>query len=249
MLLNNKHAVVTGGGSGIGLAITNALTAHGALVTIMGRNLDRLENVAKTNDKINAVQVDVTDIESVNSAIEKASKYSPIDILINNAGAAKSAPFQKIDPKLWTSTISVNLDSVYFTINAIFNAIKSRKHGRIINIASTAGLEGCAYASAYSAAKHGVIGLTRSIALELTGGSTTINAICPGFTNTDIVTESIRNIMSKTGRSEQDALQGLLKTGNQSRLVEPEEVAAEVIRLCDPENDNINGEAIVIDGN
>ncbi len=249
MLLSGKHAVVTGGGTGIGLAITNALVAEGATVTIMGRNKDRLDDVAETHTLINAVKVDVTDEDSVKKAFQEASSIAPIDFLINNAGAAKSAPFHKISHDDWQQAISVNLNSVYLTSYTVFDQIKSRDHGRIINIASTAGLMGSAYASAYSAAKHGVVGLTRSIAMEITEGTMTGNAICPGFTNTDIITNSIQRIVAKTGRREQDALNDLLKAGDQYRLVEPEEIAEEVIRLCDPANDDINGEAIIIDGN
>ncbi|MBL4601628.1 MAG: SDR family oxidoreductase [Emcibacteraceae bacterium] len=248
MSLSNKHAVVTGGATGIGLAITKALINAGATVTIMGRNKSRLKKIADTNKNIHAVQVDVTDASSVEQAFKQASKTAPISILVNNAGAAKAALFHKTSLEDWQSTINVNLTSVYLTTSAAFNDIKNTDHGRIINIASTAGVEGCAYTSAYSAAKHGVVGLTKSIALELGKTNMTVNAICPGFTNTDMVEQSIINVMDKTGRSREQALEGILISANQKRLVEPDEIADEVIKLCDEANDTINGQAIVIDG-
>ena len=248
MSLSKKHAVVTGGGTGIGLAIANALYAEGAMVTIMGRNKDRLAEATKNKPRMNIQTVDVTDHLSVKEAFNEVSRIEAISILVNNAGAALSIPFQKTSYEAWQQMINVNLTSVYLTINSILEDIKSASHGRIINIASTAGLEGYAYTSAYCAAKHGVIGLTKSLALELSGTDTTINSICPGFTNTDIVTIAIKNIMKKTGRTKEEALSGMLSSAGQKRLVEPSEIAAEVIRLCEPVNDIINGQSIVIDG-
>ncbi len=248
MLLSGKHAVVTGGGSGIGLAIAKALVQEGAHVTIMGRNMDRLSDVASKNNRINAGKLDVTDEGSVREAFLKASEIAPVDILVNNAGIAMSAPFHKTGLDDWNRTIAVNLTGTYLTIKTILDEINKSDHGRIINIASIAALEGAPYTSAYSASKHGVLGLTRSLALELENVNTTINAICPAFVNTDIVEQAIINIMEKTGRSREESLQGILKTAGQKSLIEPEEVAEEVIKLCIPEADNINGTAIVIDG-
>lgn len=248
MTLDCKHAIVTGGGSGIGLAITEALVENGATVTIMGRNKKRLDDVASENAQLNAIGIDVTNEGSVKSAFTKASKIAPIDILVNNAGAAMSAPFHKTGFKDWQSTIAVNLTSIYLTISAALEEINRSDHGRIINIASIAGLEGAPYTSAYSASKHGVMGLTKSLALELEKVNTTINAICPAFVNTDIVEQAIINIMEKTGRTREQALEGILATAQQSRLIEPEEVANEVLNLCNPDADDINGTAIVIDG-
>jgi len=248
MSLSNKHAVVTGGGTGIGLAIANALHSKGAMVTIMGRNKDRLSEAAKNKPRMNIKVVDVTDPLSVKDAFSQTSGIEPISILVNNAGAALSSAFHKTSYEAWQQMINVNLNSVYLTINSALEEIMSANHGRIINIASTAGLEGYAYTSAYCAAKHGVIGLTKSLALELIGTDTTINSICPGFTNTDIVTKAIKNIMKKTGRSKEEALSGILSSAGQKRLVEPNEIALEVIRLCEPKNDIINGQSIVIDG-
>tara|TARA_R110002073_G_scaffold56363_5_gene143639 strand:+ start:128 stop:877 length:750 start_codon:yes stop_codon:yes gene_type:complete len=248
MSLKDKHAVVTGGATGIGLAIARALVDAGAIVTIMGRNKERLDDIANKSERINSVQVDVTDANSVSDAFAKASMTAPIAILVNNAGAALSAPFHKTDLDAWQKTIAVNLTSVYLTTSAALAEINQASHGRIINIASIAGLEGAAYTSAYSASKHGVMGLTKSLACELSKVSTTVNSICPAFVNTDIVENAIINIMEMTGRSRQAALQGILETAGQNRLIEPEEVAQEVIKLCAPEADTINGTAIVMDG-
>lgn len=248
MTLNGTHAVVTGGGTGIGLAIAKKLNASGAIVTIMGRNQQLLEKIANEYQNMYAIAVDVADPDSVILAFKKASEINPISILVNNAGYVNTSPFHKTCYNQWQSMIAVNLTGVFLTIKAALSDVKSSPNGRIINISSTAGIEGFAYASAYSAAKHGVIGLTKSLALELKTSSVTVNAICPGYTNTDIVKNAVRNIMKQTGRSEEDALNDLLKSDNQKRLIEPEEIAEKVLWLCDPRNSNINGQAILIAG-
>ncbi|MEJ6575313.1 MAG: SDR family oxidoreductase [Emcibacteraceae bacterium] len=248
MSLVNNHAVVTGGATGIGLAITRALVDAGAIVTIMGRDKKRLDNIANESNKIKAIQVDITDVDSVNKAFVKASLTAPITILINNAGKAFSAPFHKTSFDEWEKIIAVNLTGIYLTISAVLTEVNQAKHGRIINIASISGLEGAAYTSAYSASKHGVIGLMKSLACELSKVNTTINSICPAFVNTDIVEKAIINIMNITGRSRETALQSILDTTGQSKLIEPEEVALKVIKLCAPEADTINGTSIVMDG-
>ena len=207
MSLVNNHAVVTGGATGIGLAITRALVDAGAIVTIMGRDKKRLDNIANESNKIKAIQVDITDVDSVNKAFVKASLTAPITILINNAGKAFSAPFHKTSFDEWEKIIAVNLTGIYLTISAVLTEVNQAKHGRIINIASISGLEGAAYTSAYSASKHGVIGLMKSLACELSKVNTTINSICPAFVNTDIVEKAIINIMNITGRSRETALQ------------------------------------------
>ena len=248
MSLVNNHAVVTGGATGIGLAITRALVDAGAIVTIMGRDKKRLDNIANKSNKIKAIQVDITDVDSVNKAFVKASLTAPITILINNAGKAFSAPFHKTSFDEWEKIIAVNLTGIYLTISAVLTEVNQAKHGRIINIASISGLDGAAYTSAYSASKHGVIGLMKSLACELSKVNTTINSICPTFVNTDIVEKAIINIMNITGRSRETALQSILDTTGQSKLIEPEEVALKVIKLCAPEADTINGTSIVMDG-
>lgn len=248
MDIKGKHAVVTGGGSGIGLAITKALSSAGLKVTIMGRNKARLDDVATKLENVMAIAVDVTDPSSVEAAFAQASEFAPISILINNAGAAYAALFHKTSLEDWQNTLNVNLTSVYLTTSAALSNIKAADHGRIINISSIAGLEGLAYTSAYSASKHGVMGLTKSLAHELGGTTATINAICPGFTRTDIVTTAVENLVAKTGRSAEEALNDILTSAGQKYLIEPEEVAEEVMKLCKGSND-INGQTIIIDGN
>jgi 3-hydroxybutyrate dehydrogenase len=245
MSLSGKHAVVTGGGSGIGLAVTLALYEVGATVTIMGRNLARLEEAAMGKDEINKITVDITDEGSVLEAFKKADNIAPIDILVNNAATADTIPFHKTDLDRWKKMIDLNLTGTFLTTNAVIGNMRNRNFGRIINIASTAGLKGYGNMAGYTAAKHGVLGLTRAVALELMNTDVTINALCPGFTNTDLVKRGLKNIMAKTGKTEQEALQGMLSVDGQQRLIEPEEIAEKVIWLC--HNDE-NGRAILISG-
>ncbi|MDG1437666.1 MAG: SDR family NAD(P)-dependent oxidoreductase [Emcibacteraceae bacterium] len=245
MSVLGKHAVVTGGGSGIGLAITKALSKAGANVTIMGRNKQRLDKVAEEYKNINVVTVDITNEDSVKSAIQKTCDIAPIDILINNAGDAKSAPFHKTDYSSWQHMINLNLNGTFLMTSAVISDMRDRNFGRIINIASTAGLKGYAFMAPYTAAKHGVVGLTRSVALELSNTDVTINAICPGFTNTDLVNNGLKNIMAKANCTYEEALLKMLSTDNQPRLIEPEEIAEKVIWLC---NNDKNGEAILMSG-
>jgi NAD(P)-dependent dehydrogenase (short-subunit alcohol dehydrogenase family) len=241
-----QHAVVTGGGSGIGAAIATTMSEAGSRVTLMGRNAGKLE--AKAAELGTDFQVaDVTDRDQVAAAFVAAAKQNDtVTILVNNAGAAAAAPFGKMDDELWDSLLAVNLTGVYNCTKAAINAMAEAGSGRVVNIASTAAMTGYAYVSAYCAAKHGVVGLTRSLALEYAKKGVTVNAVCPGYTNTDIIEQSIDKIVAATGRSRDEALAELVKVNPQGRLIEPEEVAATVMWLC--QQDSITGQSIAVAG-
>jgi NAD(P)-dependent dehydrogenase (short-subunit alcohol dehydrogenase family) len=245
--LTGQHAVVTGGSRGIGKAIAAALIDYGASVTIMGRSPDSLQAAA---DALGAkvVTVDVTQVESVERAFVEAQSYGAINILINNAGHSESAPFRRTDLALWEQTMSVNLTGTYLTTRAVVPGMVERGYGRIVNIASTAALTGYAYVTAYCAAKHGVLGLTWALALELAKSGVTVNAVCPGYTDTDMLAESISNIVEKTGRSVDEARAQLRENNPQGRFVQPDEVAHSVLWLCLPGSDAITGQAIAVAG-
>jgi NAD(P)-dependent dehydrogenase (short-subunit alcohol dehydrogenase family) len=242
----DQHAVVTGGGSGIGAAIAKTLADAGAQVTLMGRNADKLQDKAMELGAVYQV-VDVTDRDQVAAAFfAAAEQIGKINILINNAGAAEAAPFGKMEDELWDATIAVNLTGVYNCTKAAIGGMVDAGSGRIVNIASTAALTGYAYVSAYCAAKHGVIGLTRALALEYARKGVTVNAVCPGYTNTEIVEQAIDKIVTATGRSRDEALAEMVKINPQQRLVEPEEVASTVMWICQQES--ITGQSIAVAG-
>ncbi len=250
--LHGKHAIVTGGGSGIGAAIAEALAGAGVRVTLMGRtreSLDRqaekLRGVAETQ----AIVADVADAASVRTAFELAAQgFGPATILINNAGQAASAPFTGTSLELWRRMLDVNLTGAFLCSQAALPGMLESGYGRIVNIASTAGLIGYAYASAYAAAKHGMVGLTRSLALELARKNIMVNAVCPGFTDTAIVQDAVSNISAKTGRSEAQAREELAARSPQRRLVQPIEVANAVLWLCAPGAEAVTGQAISVSG-
>jgi NAD(P)-dependent dehydrogenase (short-subunit alcohol dehydrogenase family) len=250
--LAGKHALVTGAGRGIGAAIAQALLTHGARVTLVGRNINILAGTAgelKSFGEVDHLAVDVSQRESVTQAFDLAATRSGrIDILVNNAGQATSAPFMKTDETLWQQMLAVNLTGTFHCTQAVLPAMLESGWGRIVNVASTAGLIGYGYVSAYCAAKHGVIGLTRSLALEVASKGVTVNAVCPGYTETDIVKQAIANIVAKTGRSEEQALSELASRNPQKRLVQPQEVANAVAWLCLPGSGAMNGQALAVAG-
>jgi 3-hydroxybutyrate dehydrogenase len=245
--LAGHHAVVTGGGRGIGRASAHALANAGAVVTVMGRTAATLIDTVDRGDASAYVVADVTDPESVGAAMKNAEQEcGPISILVANAGAAESAPFGKSTPDLFRQMFEINTIGAVHAIQAVLGGMVERKFGRVVTIASTAGLKGYGYVSAYCAAKHAVVGLVRALAAETVRTGVTVNAVCPGFTDTDIVDQSLQRIMQTTGRSREDALAGILKGTPMGRLIKPDEVAAAVVFLCMPEAAAITGTALPI---
>jgi NAD(P)-dependent dehydrogenase (short-subunit alcohol dehydrogenase family) len=242
------HALVTGGGRGIGRAIATALAQAGATVTVLGRNRTTLDQAVAAGDAHFVAVADVADQTAVNAAIAEVAGRQPIDILIANAGIAESAPFARSDAALFRRMMDVDFMGVVHCVQAVLPAMKDRRYGRIVAVASTAGLRGYAYASAYSAAKHAVVGLVRSLALELASTHVTVNAVCPGFTDTDLLAGSIDNIMNKTGRGRDQAVADLSRHNPQGRLVAPTEVADTVLWLCGEGAGAITGQAIAVAG-
>ena len=248
--LAGKIAVVTGAGRGIGATIAGALAAAGAGIALIGRDEARLKQQADSlSADTLAVSADVTDPDSVRAAFEAIRKrFLRIDILVNNAGQAGSAPFARIDLELWNRMLAVNLTGTFLCTREVLPAMLKQDYARVVNVASSAGLVGYPYVAAYCAAKHGVIGLTRSLALEAAKSALTVNAVCPGYTETDIVQDTIANIVAKTGKSEAEARGALTSLNPQGRLVAPEEVANAVLWLCVPGSEAITGQAINVAG-
>ncbi|HEX8225170.1 MAG TPA: SDR family oxidoreductase [Allosphingosinicella sp.] len=258
--LEGHHALITGGGTGIGAAIARALGAEGAKLTLVGRRRDKLEEVcascspakAGAQEKAGArpspgnlvAPADVTAREEVDRAFALAREaQGPITILVNNAGAAAGVPFAKVTEALWRDMLAVNLDGMFHCCQVALPDLLAAERGRIVTIASMAGLHGFAYASPYIAAKHGAVGLTRALAAEYARTPLTVNAVCPGFVDTDMTVESVSNIAAKTGRSEEAARADLARLNPSGRLITPEEVAAAVLDLVLSER---NGEAVEI---
>jgi 3-hydroxybutyrate dehydrogenase len=247
-LPRSPHALITGGGRGIGREVAAQFVRAGATVTVLGRHRAALDDAVAAGAAHFAAVADVADQASIAAAIAEAAARQPIDILVANAGSAESAPFAKSDAALFRRMMDVNFLGVVHSIQAALPSMKQRPFGRIVVIASTAGLKGYAYVSAYSAAKHAVIGLVRSLALELAQTPITVNAVCPGFTDTDLVAGSIDTIMKKTGRSREQAVAELAKHNPQGRLVTPAEVADTVLWLCGDGAGAVTGQAIAVAG-
>jgi len=251
-LINDvRHALVTGAARGIGAEIARVLAAEGVTLTLLGRDAKSLQ---KTADSLGGsghgvVTADVADPQGVQLAFALAREHrGPIGILVNNAGAAESAPFMKTSLELWQRMLSVNLTGSYLCAQAALPDMVNAGWGRIVNIASTAGQKGYAYVTAYSAAKHGVIGLTRSLALEVARKGVTVNAVCPGYTDTDILRDSIANVVSKSGRSHDEALAEFSNVNPQRRIVQPAEVADAVRWLCGDSAASVTGQSISVSG-
>jgi len=248
MSTKQKVALVTGGGRGIGRAIAVRLAAMGAQVAVSGRTVTEIEAVASEIGGL-AIQADLTNRADGDRLINTvASELGPVDWLINNAGIADAAPVQRSDDETWDRVMEVNATAAFRLCRQVVQSMMDQQYGRIVNIASTAGLVGFAYTHAYVASKHAVVGMTRSMALELARTGITVNAVCPGWVETQMSDQAVERIVQKTGRSSEDARWSLLSMIPQRRMVQPEEVAHVVAMLCDDLAQGMTGQAIPIDG-
>ncbi len=246
---SGRHALVTGGGTGIGLGIAQALADAGAEVTITGRNLDRLEGVAAGNPRLHPLQMNVDEVASVQDGAATAAKArGPISICIANAGIAEPAPFRKETPDHWRATMATNLDGVFLTFQAAMATLDREDWGRMIAISSIAGLRGLKGAIAYTASKHGVIGMIRGLSEEYMQSNMTFNAICPGYVDTPIVDRNATLIAGHQGISEDEARAALARANRHKRMLDVEEIAATALWLCSDAARSVNGQSIQIAG-
>jgi 3-hydroxybutyrate dehydrogenase len=244
-----RHALVTGGGRGIGAAVCAALTAGGYRVTALGRSREPLERLVEAGRAKGYFAADVTDEAALRSALAEAVvREGPVEVLVNNAGGAHSAPFTRTSADDFRRMFELNALAPALAAQAVLPAMVEARFGRIVNIASTAALKGYGYVSAYVAAKHALLGLTRSLALETAAQSVTVNAVCPGFTDTDLIAESVERIVAKSRRTADEARAEFTRTNPQGRLVAPEEVAAAVLYLASDAAAAVTGTALVVAG-
>jgi len=246
--LSGRRAVITGASRGIGAAIAARLAAAGAQTVLIGRDANALAEQAKRIPNSQSVICDVINAEQVEKIFAELLAHAPVDILINNAGAAESAPLSKTSDAMLERMLSVNLVSAFRCTRAVLPAMLARGFGRVVNVASIAGLRGYAYVTAYVAAKHALVGFTRALAMEVVQKGITVNAVCPGYTDTDLVRGAASAIAEKTRRSDDEVVQEMIRTNPQGRLIRPEEVAETVAWLCGRETDSITGQAIPIAG-
>jgi NAD(P)-dependent dehydrogenase (short-subunit alcohol dehydrogenase family) len=243
------HALVTGGGSGVGRAIALALADADIPVTICGRREAQLDAVAAGSERVHGIVADVTNEASMKALYAQAeAARGPFDIVVANAGMAGSAPAHKVSLADWQKTLEVNLTGAFLTVQPALAGMAARKSGRIVFVASTAGLKGYGYVAPYVAAKHGVVGLMRALAAENARTGITVNAVCPGFVETDMLDESVQRIVEKTGRSVEEARKTLAATNPQNRFIQPDEVAATVLWLCTDAARSVTGQAISVSG-
>jgi len=244
-----RHALVTGGGRGIGAAIARALADAGAIVTIAGRGEAALCEAVEKGAAKAWTLMDVTDAASVSMGLQLAeATHGPVTILVNNAGAVETAPFARLTRDAWDRMLAINLTSVFAVTQSALPSMLAAGWGRVVNIASTAGLAGYPYVAAYVAAKHGVVGLTRALALETARTGTTVNAVCPGYTDTELLQASMAQVAAKTGRDARSVRESFTRSNPQGRLVTPEEVAAAVLFLCGPNSAAMTGQSIPVAG-